>query len=524
VVQGVRLTDIEMGPAILQGGIVKQAAHKQGAGSRGLEPSADPDGLYQSLLAATLDPVVVIDLSGEVVFASNSVERVFGYRAEELVGQNVKVLMPDPHRAQHDEYLEVYRRTGETSILGRTRLFEVLRKDGSRLDCELSVARVELGAEREPLFIGSFRDVSARLAAERAARSSERRLQVVFDSSFEYLGLLSTEGVVLEMNQAALDATGIQRADAVGKHFWDTRWWAVSQEEREKLKRAVKRAAKGEFVRFETRHLGRDGELLAVDFSLSPVPDDDGHVTLLVPEGRDITAVKRAQAAETSMLRSLAAIGESASILAHEIKNPITSINLALRAVADSLGEDHRVVIEDLVSRMQRLERVMRRTLSFTRPVALKVQACDGAALLRGAIQDLRPAIEAAQVRVELAGDESELPFRADPQLIGEVLSNLVNNSLEAIHDHIGSRISAGVELRDGAIHYRVEDDGPGIPEGQRELVFKPFHTTKSSGTGLGLAFCRKVVEAHGGTLAIERSALGGACFRLELPQQPEES
>jgi len=242
-----------------------------------------------------------------------------------------------------------------------------------------------------------------------------------------------------------------------------------------------------------------------------------------VPEGRDITALKRAQAAETSMLRSLATIGESASILAHEIKNPITSINLALRAVADSLGEDHKLVIEDLVSRMQRLERVMRRTLNFTRPVALKVQSCDGAALLRGVVQDLHPAIEAARARIELVGVETEVPLRADPQLVGEVLSNLVNNSLEAIRDHIGSRIAARVERSDGAVRFHVEDDGPGIPEGQRELVFKPFHTTKSSGTGLGLAFCRKVVEAHGGTIAIDRSALGGARFQLELPQQPEE-
>ena len=111
-----------------------------------------------------------------------------------------------------------------------------------------------------------------------------------------------------------------------------------------------------------------------------------------------------------------------------------------------------------------------------------------------------------------------EVTSALDPELVGEVLTNLVNNALDAIRESIGSRIAARVEQVDGVIKFTVEDDCAGIPEGQRELVFKPFHTTKSSGSGLGLAFCKKIAEAHGGTMSVDRSPFGGARFVLELP------
>ena len=99
------------------------------------------ESLYRTLLDSVLDPTIAIDGKGKVVMASSSCERVLGWSPDELVGRNIKVLMPEPYRSEHDGYLDNYRRTGETNILGRTREFEVVRKDGSRLiTCELSVS------------------------------------------------------------------------------------------------------------------------------------------------------------------------------------------------------------------------------------------------------------------------------------------------------------------------------------------------------------------------------------------------
>jgi len=120
---------------------------------------------YRAVLASTLDPLVTIDAWGVIQAASNSVERVFGWKPEELVGQNIRVLMPEPHHSRHDGYLEHYRQTGNTNILGRTREFEGARRDGTTFPIELSVARVDVPGDL-PLFTGIIRDITERKRAE----------------------------------------------------------------------------------------------------------------------------------------------------------------------------------------------------------------------------------------------------------------------------------------------------------------------------------------------------------------------
>lgn len=120
----------------------------------------------ENILASTLDPVVTIDAHGTIRSASRSFERVFGYTPDELIGRNVKILIPEPHHSNHDGYLARYRQTGQTGILGRTRELEAVRRDGERFPIEISVSRVDIPSQPEPLFTGIIRDISERKRAE----------------------------------------------------------------------------------------------------------------------------------------------------------------------------------------------------------------------------------------------------------------------------------------------------------------------------------------------------------------------
>ncbi len=475
------------------------------------------DSLYRALLGAVLDPTIAIDGTGLVVTASDSVEHVFGWSPQELVGKNINVLMPEPHREFHDEYLANYRRTGVTHILGRTREFDVVNKNGTLVTCELSVARAEMPDGATPLYIGSFRDITARRRVERALAESEQRFHAIFDRSYGYIGLLQLDGTVIEANITALDAIGAERGDVVGRKFWETRWWSLSEESREQLKLAIQEAARGQFVRFETLHRGRGDEVLAIDFSISPMRDASGAVVLLIPEGRNITELKRAQRAETSMLRALATIGESAAMLAHEIKNPITAVNVALRAVAHQLGEDQRTVLDDLVTRMQRLEGLMRRTLTFTKPLDLRLSIVKPRGLFEQVIKQLQPEIHKRGASVTCEVGAGEIALECDRQLLDEVLTNLITNALEARAS--GGHIVLSAKRQSKAqVEIAVDDDGPGIPPAISATLFNPFTTSKPQGTGLGLAFCRKVIDEHGGAIQACSSPLGGARFEIHLP------
>lgn len=133
----------------------------------------------EAVLASTLDPVITIDSFGTIRTASNSVERVFGWKPGELVGRNVHVLMPEPHHSGHDQYLANYRKTLKTNILGRTREFDAVRRDGTRFPIELSVSRADVPGQKQPVFVGIIKDVSERKAAERELQRHRRQLDAM---------------------------------------------------------------------------------------------------------------------------------------------------------------------------------------------------------------------------------------------------------------------------------------------------------------------------------------------------------
>ncbi len=474
----------------------------------------------RALMDGMLDAMLSINPRGIILEASASTKRLFGYESSELVGQNINILMPEPHHSKHDGYLEHYAKTGDTWILNSTRTFEIVHKSGDLLWFELSVSRVDVPGEPEPIFSGSFRDVTDKVRAEEARRESERRLRAVFDQEYEFVGLLDCEGIVMDVNRAALEASGEQLEDVIGRPFWKTRWWSRDEAIIERVRKGIESAANGEFVRFETEFFGKDGHIRTVDFSLKPIFDENDEVVMLIPEGRDITELKQAQQREVAMLRALATIGESAAVLAHEIKNPITAVNLALRAVADKLGSDQAEILEDLVSRMQRLEKLMRRTLAFTKPLELQLERVNPRALLEEAAEALRPEIEDKEFKVKVSVKKNCRDVNVDSSLIEEVLLNLLRNAIDA-HETGGLvHMSAASAARD-RVRIRVEDDGPGMSESTLESLFRPFFTTKAQGTGLGLAICRKVIEEHGGTISAGKSKLGGASFEILLPAAP---
>lgn len=133
----------------------------------------------EAVLASTLDPVITIDSYGKIRSASNSIERVFGWKPRDLVGRNVNVLMPEPHRLGHDQYLATYRKTLKTKILGRTREFEAVRRDGTQFPIELSVSRADVPGQSSPVFVGIIKDVSERKAAEREREQHRRQLDAM---------------------------------------------------------------------------------------------------------------------------------------------------------------------------------------------------------------------------------------------------------------------------------------------------------------------------------------------------------
>jgi signal transduction histidine kinase len=257
----------------------------------------------------------------------------------------------------------------------------------------------------------------------------------------------------------------------------------------------------------------------AFDYISKPVTKDK----LLEAVARGLRHVQllrerdEARRSELAVLANLAELGESASVLSHEIRTPITSLRHALRAVADKLGVEDRVLVEELVANIGRIERLLGQTLSFARPLVLQRARTTVAELIRQARDQARRLPAVQELRIEVRGADDLPPVSVDPHLVVEVLVNLLRNAGEATAGRGQVTISAARAA--AGLRIDVADDGPGVPDALRGEIFKPFRSCKAEGTGIGLAFCRKIMAAHGGAIDLVAGPTPGACFRLEFDQ-----
>lgn len=255
----------------------------------------------------------------------------------------------------------------------------------------------------------------------------------------------------------------------------------------------------------------------AFDYVSKPVTKDK----LLEVTSRGLRHVQllrerdQARQMEMQVLKNLAALGESASVLTHEIRTPITSLRHALRAVGDKLGIDDRVLIEEFVGNLNRIERMLGQTLSFAKPLRLQLHTAELLPLVQRAAHEVSLLPIAAGMSIELRV-AANVRVRVDPQLFGEVITNLLRNAAEACNGK--GHITVEMSRAAGRLLLDVADDGPGVPTNMAEEIFKPFRSSKEYGTGIGLAFCRKVIESHGGTITVLQRPGSGACFRIDLP------
>ncbi|MEM7160482.1 MAG: HAMP domain-containing sensor histidine kinase [Myxococcota bacterium] len=222
---------------------------------------------------------------------------------------------------------------------------------------------------------------------------------------------------------------------------------------------------------------------------------------------------RRAQAAEARLAaqRHLAALGEMSAVLAHEIRNPLASLKghaqlLAEKVIGDPPLERKAVRILD---ETQRLEHLTNGLLDFARTTKLKVEPVDPVALLRRCAEACSGVVE-----LELEGAPERWSF--DGGKLEQVLRNLIDNAWQAAPDE---PCQARVAVERGMLVFEVRDHGPGVPEEDRNRIFEPFHTTRTRGTGLGLAVSRRIIEQHGGTIDVVDAPGGGASFVVMLPK-----
>jgi hypothetical protein len=485
---------------------------------------------YRRLIEEAGDGIVLTDRDGRFALVNPAICKMTGYTREEMLQLGtMDTYLPGDRTAAERRHAGV--RSGVNLTFERP----MRCKDGSTLAVEVSARQLKDGRHQ-----AIVRDVTERRRAEDALRESERKTRALLDLSFGFTGLLSVDGTVLDVNRTALEFAGIERQDVLGRPFWELPAWSHSPELPERLRAAVGAAAGGAMVRFELPLRAADGSIHPVDFSLKPVRDDRGQVVLLIPEGRDITELKRAGEekadlqAQLHQAQKMESIGRLAGGVAHDFNNLLTVINGYSRLLLDSLaaGDPLRDCLEEINRAGDRAAQLTQQLLAFSRKQVLQPRVLD----LNRVVRETQPML------ARLVGEDVELRFEpsgeaatvcADPHQLEQVIVNLAVNSRDAMPH--GGRLSIGTAVVEwggrpaqshpGAragrwVALAVADTGVGMDAETLRHIFEPFFTTKEvgKGTGLGLPMVQGVVEQSGGFVDVASVPGQGSTFTIYLP------
>jgi PAS domain S-box-containing protein len=350
--------------------------------------------------------------------------------------------------------------------------------------------------------------------ASAAVADLRRRLDDL-EQALDHAAIVATtdvSGRIESVNGRFCAISGYQHEELIGKthavvssgthprSFWVELWRTIGA---------------GRVWRGEICNRAKDGHLYWVDTTIVPFLDDDGRPHRYMAIRTDVSERKRAEARlrETTALTRL---GTMASVVAHEVKNPLAGIGGALQVLQRRMPADapERIVIGDILDRLGALNATMEDLLEYARPRPPLRRPLPLLRLARGLVDRVATDPRFEGVRVEATGDDLEVD--ADPAMIESVLLNLLLNAAQALAGRGHVRVE--VERGQGEAHLRVIDDGPGVPAATLAQAFEPFVTTRARGTGLGLAIVQRVVEAHGGDVDLRCPREGGTVVSLRLP------
>ena len=275
----------------------------------------------------------------------------------------------------------------------------------------------------------------------------------------------------------------------------------------------------------EIRSKEDDGR--TIGFTISPIRDDGGSVDGVALFFKDLTIVERQE--EQDRLRDrLAALGQMAASLAHEIRNPLASIDVTATLLNRKIDDvEQQRLLDKILDEIGRLNRIVAHGLEFARPLVPERSLRSMGELLDVALEEACARTPDQQIRVSKIYHPDAPPVPADRTLMIQVFVNLIANAIDAMGGQ-GELVLEVVpvsrpEREPSAVDVLIRDNGPGIPDEVRQKVFYPFVTTKKNGSGIGLAMARKVIECHHGVIDVESCEGEGTCFRVRLPGATEE-
>jgi len=490
----------------------------------------------RSVVDHVIDGIITIDEQGIVLTFNPAAERTFGYAAAEVIGQNIKMLMPEPYRHEHDGYIDNYLRTGQAKIIGIGREVLGMRKDGSTFPMELAISEFRISQKR--YFTGIVRDITGRKQAEEELRRAEERMRSVVNHVIDGIITIDADGIIDSFNPAAQKLFGYERSEVIG-HDVKMLMPDPYHGQHDQYLRNYLRTGQAKIIGIGREVLGKrkNGSTFPMELAVSEFyMGSRRYFTGIV---RDITERKRLENELQEQFHELAEAdkqkNEFLAMLSHELRNPLAPMRNAVHLMkmpsADVAMVDHA---RDIIERqLHQLVRLVDDLLDVSRiirgRIELRKSTVDLNAVVRRALETAQPVIDAQGHELSVTLPQQPVYVLGDLIRLAQVISNLLTNA--AKYTGRSGRIALVLQRDGDTARLTITDSGVGIAPELLPRVFDLFvqgdHSLARTqgGLGIGLTLVKRLVEMHGGNVRADSAGEGkGSQFQVWLPALPDKS
>jgi PAS domain S-box-containing protein len=494
---------------------------------------AERDQLFlASIVSSADDAIISKDLNGIVTSWNSAAERIFGYSAAEMIGQPILRLIPADHANEEPQILERIRR-GERIDHYET---QRRRKDGSLVDISLSISPIR---DRLGHIVGASkiaRDITERKRWERA-EIAQSFLGALVESADDAIISKTLDGVVTSWNHAAEKLYGYTADEIIGKPMS----MLIPADHADEEPQMMDRIRRGERIHhYETQRVRKDGRVLDIALTVSPIKDSLGRVFGVSKIARDITDRKRGEIRERNALREAQEAKQAAeeanrakdeflATVSHELRTPMTAILGWTRMLLSGQlnQETHHRAIETIDRNAKAQAQLIEDLLDVSRIVSGKLRidfkVVELPAVIAAAVEAVRPMAEAKRIQIQTVLSAGTDPILGDSQRLQQVIWNLLSNAIR--FTPADGLVRVELQRIESQIQLQVIDNGMGIKPEFLPHIFDRFTQADSSitrnygGLGMGLSIVKSLVEFHGGVVSATSPGEGlGAVFTVKLP------
>jgi PAS domain S-box-containing protein len=492
----------------------------------------DSESQVRAIVENVIDGIVTIDETGLIELFNPTAEQIFGYSAKEVIGKNIRMLMPQPYQNEHDGYLRRYKETGKAKVMGAKKEVWGLRKDGSVFPIELAINEFYIGGRRA--YTGVVQDITEKKQAQWSLEKLTRQNELILKSVGDGIFGMNLEGKITFFNPSALRMTRFDEDELFGKSLHDVlnllheKGSSFGEDyPMYEVFKDGKTQSKDETV-FWTK----DGSALMAEYICAPIYEDEKIVGAVVTF-RDILRRKRVEEAlfqaKEEAERASRAKSDFLSRMSHELRTPLNSIlgfaQILEMDKIDRLTTRQKPWVSQVRKAGDHLLELINEILDLARiesgTMAVTMENVDIVPLMKEVLTLIMPMSKQRGIKIiDMISIPSLIVF-GDRIRLKQIFLNLLSNAVKY-------NIDKGIisiyyrKSSEGKIQLSVEDSGIGVPKDKINDLFEPFARLDADnsgveGAGIGLTITRRLIEQMRGSISVKSTLDEGSCFTLEL-------